>query len=95
MAPEELYHARVASIHKKGDTSRAENYRPISLLSSLYKIYMILIRTRIQEEVEKAISGTQYGFRPATSTAPATYILRRMQDFVEKNGEPVFMTLLD
>ena len=58
-SPEELYHARVASIYKKGDTSKAENYRPISLLSSLYKLYMILIRTRIQEEVEKAISITQ------------------------------------
>ena len=53
IAPEELYHARVASIYKKGDTSKAENYRPLSLLSSLCKIYMILIRTRIQQEVEK------------------------------------------
>ena len=33
--PDELYPARVASIYKKGDTSRAENYRPIWLLSSL------------------------------------------------------------
>ena len=46
-APEELYYARVASIYKKGDTSKAENYRPFSLLSSMYKIYVILIRTRI------------------------------------------------
>ena len=84
VAPDELYHARVASIYKKGDTSKAENYRPISLLSSLYKIYMILSRTRTQEEVEKTISGTQYGFRPAKNTAHAIFIIRRIQDFVEK-----------
>ena len=76
---------------QKGDTSKAENYRPISLLSSLYKIYMIMIRSRIQEEVEKAISCTQYAFRLAKSTAHAIYIIRRIQDYVEKNGEPLFM----
>ena len=32
--PEELYHARVATIYKKGETDKASNYRAISLLSS-------------------------------------------------------------
>ena len=30
---EELYHARVATIYKKGEAHKASNYRPISLLS--------------------------------------------------------------
>ena len=90
-APEELYFAKVATIYKKGETSKAENYRPISLL----KVYMMLIRERIQTEVEDIVSKTQYGFRPAKITAHAIYIIRRLQDYAEKTGDPLFMTLLD
>ena len=35
--PEEQMRARVVLIYKKGDTSKYENYRLISLLNSLYK----------------------------------------------------------
>ena len=94
-APHELYYAKVATIYKKGETNRAENYRPISLLSGFYKIYMMLIRKRIQEEVEDIVSKAQYGFRPAKSTAHAIYIIRRIQDYAEKTGGPLHMTLLD
>jgi len=94
-APKELYFAKVATIYKKGETSRAENYRPISLLSGFYKIYMMLIRKRIQREVEDIVSKAQYGFRPAKSTAHAIYIIRRLQDYAEKTGGPLYMTLLD
>ena len=48
VAPEELYFARVATICKKGETDEACNYRPISLLGSIYNLYMIMIRARIQ-----------------------------------------------
>ena len=75
-SPENIYYSRVATIYKKGDTDKAANYRPISQLSSFYKLYMMLIRKRIQEAVEEVICNTQYGFRPAKSTAHAIYIIR-------------------
>ena len=70
----------------KGDTEKKRNYRPISVLGSIYKLYMILIRTRIQAEVEKEVSSTQYGFRPAKSTAHAIFTIRRIQDSAGKMG---------
>lgn len=79
-APKEMFKARVVPIYKKGPTDEAENYRPISLLSSIYKIYMILIRVRIQKALEKHICTTQYGFRQNKSTSHALYIIRRVQD---------------
>ena len=48
---------------QKGDTDNAANYRPISLLSSLYKIYMMMIRQRMQDAIDDKLSPTQYGFR--------------------------------
>ena len=56
---------------------------------------MILIRERIQSHTEKLVTDTQFGFRPAKSTAHAIFIVRRLQDFSEETGCPLCLTLLD
>ena len=91
----ELFQARVVPIFKKGETDNAANYRPISLLSSIYKVYMIMIRQRMQEAVEDKLSATQYGFRPHKSTSHAIYIIRRLQDYAEVKGTQLSLALLD
>ena len=70
---------RVVPIYKKGDTDEPSNYRPISLLNSFYKIYMIVIRKRLQTVLEDVLTRTQYGFRPSRSTSHALFLTRRMQ----------------
>ena len=94
-APKELFLARVVPIFKKGDTDNAANYRPISLLSSIYKVYMIMIRQRMQNAIESHLSNTQYGFRPQRSTSHAIYVIRRIQDFAEAKGSRLSLALLD
>ena len=79
-APHDVFLARVVSIFKKGDTDLPENYRPISLLNSMYKIYMIMIRKRLQDVLEEHLCETQFGFRPSHSTSQAIFITRRLQD---------------
>ena len=39
-APESIFRARVVSIFKKGNTDLPENYCPISLLTTIYKMYI-------------------------------------------------------
>jgi hypothetical protein len=94
-APKELFLARVVPIFKKGDTDNAANYRPISLLSSIYKVYMVMIRQRMQNAIESHLSNTQYGFRPRRSTSHAIYVIRRIQDFAEAKGTRLSLALLD
>ena len=94
-APTELFLARVVPLFNKGDTNNAANYRPISLLSSLYKVYMIMIRQRMQNAINDALSNTQYGFRPQRSTSHAIYIIRRLQDYAESKGARLSLALLD
>ena len=91
----ELTKALVVSLYKKGDPKKQENYRPISLLKSIYKIYAGILKKRIEEGIEEDIQKSQFGFRKNKSTTQALYILRRVQDNAESSGEPLVMAFLD
>ena len=93
--PKEMSEARVASLYKKGDPNNLENYRPISLLNTLFKIIAMIIKWRIEEGIEDDLMSTQYGFRKGKSTTQAIYLARRLQEFAERAGLPGTMIFLD
>ena len=68
--PNSLKIAEVVPFFKKGDSNLLTNYRPISILSQLSKIFEKLIFTRINNYPEKyhLISDKQFGFRQNSST---------------------------
>ena len=71
--PDVLKIAKVTPIHKKESKLDYLNYRPISLLSAISKIYEKLIYTRIFDYLTKnnMISSKQFGFRSKYSTIHA------------------------
>ena len=54
-----------------GERSNAKNYRPVSLLSVVSKVFEKLVNNRIVDHLEKCglFSDFQYGFRSSRSTA--------------------------
>ena len=90
-----LAQATVVSIFKKGDTANLENYRPISLLNTLYKMYSALIKIRLETALEHLITTTQFGFRKSKSCAHALHIVRRIIDYAEMCSENVITIFLD
>ena len=54
--------ARVASLFKKGDFKNAENYRPISLLNTIYKLKARILKDAIEQGIERELQSTQYAF---------------------------------
>ena len=68
-----LKKAKVIPIFKSGDKSLAENYRPISLLPKISKIFEKLIKSRISNVLNKfnILNDNQYGFRKNLSTSDA------------------------
>ena len=54
-----------------GERSTAKNYRPVSLLSVVSKVFEKLVNNRIVDQLEKCglFSDFQYGFRSSRSTA--------------------------
>ena len=93
--PEELEKANVVTLYKKGNVEDPANYRPISLLNSLYKIYASLIQTRLANSMDDRISDTQYGFRKKRSTNQPLFVARRLQEMAEAAKEKLLIVFLD
>ena len=71
--PEHLKQAHVIPIYKKGDNEDPDNYRPISITSSLAKVFEQILREQMNEYLErnKLLGPLQFGFRAKYSTTDA------------------------
>jgi hypothetical protein len=63
----------IAPIHKSGDPREVSNYRPISLVSNISKIYEKIIKKQLDEFIEQhgLIHKNQFGFRRGMATEDA------------------------
>ena len=75
--PECLKCARIVPIYKKGDSKNISNYRPISLLPTLSKVFERCILRRLLDFLKKfdIISYKQFGFQKDRSTTDALLAL--------------------
>ena len=91
----EALRARVVHLYKKGNTSDLANYRPISLLNTMYKLFAAIVQERISTGIDKHMHTTQYGFRKAKSTQQAIHIIRRIMERGESTTNKLILVLLD
>ena len=87
--------ANVVTIFKKGKVDDVANYRLIALLSTIYKLYAAIVRTRLTKGLDDRIWKTEYGFRAKKSTVQRIFAVKRLQDFAEATGMPLIMVFLD
>lgn len=71
--PDTLKVAKVSPIYKAGSRSDPGNYRPVSVLPILSKIFERVLYTRLNNYLieKKFLIDEQYGFRPKSSTLSA------------------------
>jgi sarcosine oxidase/L-pipecolate oxidase len=71
--PSQLKASRVIPIHKAGDTTNCDNYRPISLVNAFSKVLEKIVCTKLVNHLEqnKLIYKHQYGFLKGRSTEHA------------------------
>ena len=71
--PDELKIARVTPLHKGGDHNNIANYRPISILPIMSKIFEKCMKSRLISFLDSnnVISDDQFGFRSGKSTTKA------------------------
>ena len=71
---------------KKGDDTDPNNYRGISLLSCIGKVFTSLVSSRISTYVEnfEILGGEQAGFRKKYSTVDHVFVLNGLIDIYNK-----------
>ena len=80
--PDSLKKAEITPIYKKGDSSKKENYRPISNLSNISKIFERILHNQISNYMESKFSKHLCGFRKNNNTQNS---LLRMIEYWKKN----------
>ena len=88
--PDRLKIAKVIPIYKKGSKLKSSNYRPISLLSNINKIFEKLVFTRVFNFLDKyeCLYKLQFGFRAKHSTDQALInISENIREILDTNAE--------
>ena len=85
--PDELTVADVIPVFKKEDPNNKANYRPISLLPIISKIFERVLFEQIEKFSEKILSPKLSGFRKGHSTQHALLnLLKNWQKTLDKSG---------
>ena len=71
--PDKLKEAVVCPIYKKGDPGQKGNYRPISVLSAMSKIFERIMSEQINQVMAGTLSPLLSGFRQGHSTQNALF----------------------
>ena len=93
--PDRLKLAGITSSYKKGDVTDENNYRPISLLPAISKVFEKLYYTQISNHMERYFSKFLCSFRRGLSTQ---YCLLYMIEKIKKaldNSEHCGLLLTD
>ena len=93
--PSEWKRTRISVLFKSGDASLAKNYRPISCISILYKIFSNLLCRRLSPILDAEQSADQAGFREAFSTTDHLSAITLLIDKAQEWNSEVWITAID
>lgn len=93
--PQQWRESRTVLLHKKGDTEELKNYRPISLLSALYKLFTKVLLNRITPTLDEAQPREQAGFRRGYSTTDHLQTLRQVIERSREFQRPLAVVFVD
>ena len=82
-------------IPKKGDLTKTNNYRGISLSQVASKIYNRCLLNRIRPVIDKVLRPNQNGFRQGRSTTSHILALRRIVEELKNHDMEAVLTFID
>lgn len=93
--PRQWSESDIILLYKKGDPNNISNYRPISLLPSLYKLFSSIIEKKIKESTEKYQPIEQAGFRRGFSTLDHIHSLEMLIEKYQEFNRPLYIVFID
>ena len=98
LIPENWLVGEILPIYQnKGDIKNPENYRPITLLSCVGKLFTSIINSRLNNLAEKQdlIRNSQTGFRKGFSTADNLFIINSLIEMMKSKSKKLYCVFVD
>lgn len=93
--PSQWAESEIILIYKKGDSKDITNYRPISLLSCIYKLFSSIINKRISVTIEANQPIEQAGFRKSFSTIDHIHTLEQIMEKYQEKQITLYIAYID
>ena len=87
--------AVITLLHKKGDKMNIGNYRPISLISHISKLFTKVIKNRIKKQLDANQSREQAGFRQVYSTSDHLQVITQLVKKCNEYTLPLCLVFVD
>ena len=85
--PNQLKNADVSPVFKKDDATDVKNYRPVSVLPAVSKIYERVIKNQLSEHFEQFLSPAMCGYRNGYSAQFALVaLIENFKETLDKGG---------
>ena len=94
--PQDMRNAKIVTLYKnKGDRSDCNNYRGISLLSTVGKVFARVVLSRLQILANRIYPESQCGFRSERSTIDMIFSVRQLQEKCREQHMPLYIAFID
>lgn len=93
--PQEWRSAYICSIYKKGDKAKCENYRGLSVINSIGRIFSKVLKNKIERIIKPQISKDQAGFTAGKSGIDNIFCLQQIIEKYKSKNREVHLVFVD
>ena len=87
--------ANIVIFFKKGNRKDIKNYRPICLLSNMYKLFTKIITTRLEKKLDENQPREQAGFRSKYSMTDHIHAINQLKEKCREYNIPLCVAFVD
>ena len=87
--------ALLVPVPKKGDLSVCDNWRGISLLDMMGKLFARVLNDRLQAVVEDSVADSQCGFRAGRGCVDMVFSVRQLVEKTTEHHSKIFLLFVD
>ena len=93
--PKDWVDAVIVAIPKKGDLAVCDNWRGISLLDVIGKVFARILQQRLQSVADVELTESQCGFRRGCGCVDMVFCARQMVEKAIEHRESLYMAFVD
>ena len=95
LLPSSMRTGLLSLMHKKGDTTNLDNYRPLTMLTADYKLIAAVVNRRLQPTLQQLVHPDQKGFVPGRNIVEHLALQRFVRQHCDRTRTNAAILFLD